>query len=75
MAGLRKICKLYGSMTVNGQEFVWDYANDEPVPKSEMPHGSERHARSERAKWAGAASTANQETSANRPLDTHNPTA
>jgi hypothetical protein len=48
------ICKMYGGMTVNGEKFVWDYAADEAVPESEMPVGSERHAQSERARWADA---------------------
>lgn len=51
MAGLRKICKLYGAMTIQGVRWVWDYANDEPVRESEMKPGSERHRASERAKW------------------------
>lgn len=56
MAGLRKICKLYGKMTVKSKDgkevrYVWDYAADEPVQEHEMPPGSERHAASERAKW------------------------
>ena len=56
VSGLRTICKMYGSMTINGKEFVWDYATDAPVPKDQMPHGSDRHAQSERAKWSHCAS-------------------
>lgn len=57
MAGLARICKMYGSMVVKGNDgkkitWVWDYANDKPVPESEMPFGSERHKASERAKYA-----------------------
>jgi hypothetical protein len=45
---------MYGGMTVsqNGRtvRYVWDYANEEPVREEEMSLGSERHAKSERAK-------------------------
>lgn len=51
MAGLRRICKLYGGMVVNGERYVWDYAADEPVLASEMPEGGERWKASEQAKW------------------------
>ena len=53
MGGIRKICKMYGGMKIQGKDYVWDYANDEPVPASEMPFGSERHAESEKARWLG----------------------
>ena len=36
MSGLRHICKQYGSIVINGVEWVWDYANDRPRVKSEM---------------------------------------
>jgi hypothetical protein len=49
MAGLRKICKLYGSIRINGTLYVWDYVKDEPVKESEMTK-DERMA-SERRKW------------------------
>lgn len=56
MAGLAKICKLYGSMTVQGADgtkvvWVWDYANDKPRLKSEMT--KEEIMASERAKYLG----------------------
>ena len=55
MAGLRRICKMLGAMTVSvrGQtiHYVWDYVADEPVPDTEMPVGSERWKASERARW------------------------
>lgn len=55
MSGLRRICKLYGGMTVNTRagtiRYVWDYAKDEPVTEREMPFGSDRHKASERARW------------------------
>lgn len=49
MSGLRRLCKLYGSMQIQGVMWVWDYANDKPVKKSEMTH--EQWCASERAKW------------------------
>lgn len=51
MAGLRRICRMYGGMIVQGVHWVWDYEAEEPVEETEMPFGSERHARSERAKY------------------------
>ena len=55
MGGLRRICKAYGGMTVSSGgktiHHVWDYANDEPVPDTEMPFGSDRHKASEKARW------------------------
>jgi hypothetical protein len=54
MAGLSKICKLYGGLTVkdsNGKSvrYVWDYIDDKAVPESEMT--KERWAASEKKKW------------------------
>jgi len=56
MAGLAKICKIYGSMTVTGTDgkrvvWVWDYANDKARLKSEMT--KEEIMASERAKYMG----------------------
>ena len=61
MSGLARICKMYGSMVVQGNDgkkitLVWDYANDKAVPEAEMPLGSERHKASERAKYSHFAS-------------------
>jgi hypothetical protein len=40
MAGLRRICRMYGGMAVssNGKtiNYVWDYANEEPIDKKLM---------------------------------------
>lgn len=47
MAGLRNICRMYGSMRVNDVTWVWDYAADEPVKQEEMPFGSDRWKASE----------------------------
>lgn len=56
MAGLAKICKIYGLMTVTGTDgkrvvWVWDYANDKARLKSEMT--KEEIMASERAKYMG----------------------
>ena len=48
MAGLRRICRMYGSMQVNDLTYIWDYVADEPVPESEIPKGSERRKASDR---------------------------
>lgn len=42
MAGLRRICKIYGSMKINGTLWLWDYAADEPVEAKDMPVGGKR---------------------------------
>lgn len=56
MAGLMRILKRHGAMTVsaNGEtiRYLWDYARDVPVTEAEMPEGSERWRESERVKWA-----------------------
>ena len=54
MAGLRRICKLYGGMKFKGAdgktvEWVWDYVRDEPRLKSDMD--KEARAASERRKY------------------------
>jgi len=54
MAGLARICKIYGSMKFvgnDGKEVIWlyDYARDEPRLKSEMT--KEEIAASEKAKY------------------------
>jgi hypothetical protein len=56
MAGLARICKMFGQMSVkdaNGKEVLWvyDYAKDKPRLKSEMT--KEEFALSEKAKWMG----------------------
>lgn len=55
MGGLAKICKLFGGIKVTSDgktvEHVWDYDHDEAVTKDEMPVGSDRWKRSEKAKW------------------------
>lgn len=57
MSGLVRVLRLHGAMTAidkNGRkvEWLWDYANEVPVTKEDMPKGSERRAASERARWA-----------------------
>lgn len=57
MSGLAKICKAYGSMKINGINFVWDYVEDRAVRESEMPKGSERWKESEAARWSSRMSS------------------
>ena len=54
MAGLARICKMYGSIEVsdaNGKKvtWIWDYANDKQRLKTEMT--KEEIMASEKAKW------------------------
>jgi hypothetical protein len=42
MAGLKNLCKMYGSMKINGVEWIWDYARDCAVLKSEMTKEQEK---------------------------------
>jgi major membrane immunogen (membrane-anchored lipoprotein) len=54
MAGLKNICKMYGSLKVTdkkGKSVMWlyDYEKDEPRLKSEMTKDEIKA--SERAKW------------------------
>lgn len=49
MAGLARLCKLYGSMKINGVVWVWDFAKDKPRIKSKMTQ--EELAQSEKIKW------------------------
>lgn len=51
MAGLARIAKMYGGMTVNGKKYLWDYAQNKAVPAEEMPLGSHRLILSEKARW------------------------
>lgn len=57
MAGLQKLCKAFGGMTVRGADgkqvkYVWDYAAGEAVTEDQMPFGSERHKVSEKARYS-----------------------
>ena len=54
MAGLQKLCKMYGQIDMtdeygNKVVWVWDYAKDEPRLKSEMT--KEEMKESEKAKY------------------------
>jgi hypothetical protein len=54
MAGIARICKIYGSVEVkdsNGNKVIWlwDYANNKPRLKTEMT--KDEIAASEKAKW------------------------
>lgn len=50
MAGLARICKLYGSMILGGETWLWDYVADVAVPEKDMPTGSERRKASDKAR-------------------------
>lgn len=50
MAGLQRICKMYGGMEINGKRFVWDYAENVAVPAAQMKPGSSRWKASEKAR-------------------------
>ena len=59
MAGLAKLCKMYGSMEVsdaNGKKvtWLWDYANDKARLKTQMTE--DEIMASEKAKWMGVKS-------------------
>lgn len=49
MSGLRRICRMYGSMEIQGVMYVWDYAKEKPVKKSEQT--KEEWAASEKRKY------------------------
>ena len=52
MAGLARVCKMYGGMVINGEKWAWDYAKDEAVKESELMADKERWAASEMVKYA-----------------------
>ena len=52
LRGLEKVCRLYGRMKCGNTMMVWDYDNEVAVKESEMPMGSDRWLRSEKAKWS-----------------------
>jgi len=49
MSGLRRICRMYGAIEIQGVIWVWDYVKEEPVKKSEQT--KEEWAASERRKY------------------------
>lgn len=54
MSGLQRLLKLYGQIDCKGEDgkkvtWLWDYANDKPMLKSEMT--KEQWMASEKAKW------------------------
>lgn len=49
MAGLAKICKLYGSIKINGVTWIYDYDNDKPRLQTDMTEDEVKA--SEKAKW------------------------
>ncbi len=50
MAGLAQLCKAHGSITINGERWFWDYANNCAVAEKDIPRGSDRRKASDRAK-------------------------
>lgn len=56
MAGLARICKIHGSITIKGVVWLYDYAQDKPRLKSEMTHDEIKA--SEQAKYAIITKTA-----------------
>ena len=46
------ICKAYGGMIINGERWLWDYAQDKPRRESEMK--AEEKEASERKKYMKA---------------------
>jgi hypothetical protein len=50
MAGLKKIARMFGGITINSKKYVYDYISDTVVPEDDMPFGSERDKKNERAK-------------------------
>lgn len=50
MAGLARICRMYGRMKVGNIMWVWDYHNEKPVKQEEMPDDSEAWKLSEKTK-------------------------
>jgi hypothetical protein len=50
MAGLANICKQFGSIKIQGIEWVWDYVQNKPRKKSEM--SKQEITASEKAKWS-----------------------
>lgn len=49
MSGLKRLCKMYGSIIIQGVEYYWDWVKDEAVIKSEI--SKEDFAASERKKY------------------------
>ena len=59
MGGLSKICKIHGSMKVNGVVWLWDYVNDKPRLKTEMTKNE--ILASEKAKWMNVKNELNKD--------------
>lgn len=49
MAGLARLCKMYGAMIISGERWVWDYVADAAVRAQDMT--PERRRASDKA-WA-----------------------
>lgn len=49
MTGLEKLCKVYGSIEIHGELWLWNYSKNKAVLKSEIT--KEEFRESEKAKW------------------------
>ena len=49
MGGLARICKQFGGIVINDEEFIYDYDQDKPVPKKGL--SKSEIARLEKVKW------------------------
>jgi hypothetical protein len=73
MNSLRKVCQLYAKLAAIREHgaappYVWDYAQDQPVPAPELRVSSQRHKASERAKWRARATLQQEASISHSPL-------
>ena len=56
MGGLRRLCKLYGRLKIQGVQWVWDYEKDEPRKASDLTKEQLRdiQIKREQVLWGGA---------------------
>jgi hypothetical protein len=71
MAGLQRICKLYGAMVIQGKRYVWDYARDIAVLESDMT--DEQRNESERTKWMEVKKRFHGEKPVQNPVENNTP--
>ena len=65
MAGIARICKLYGKMQIGDVMWVWDYHRDIALKEKEMT--KEQWKASEKAKWSLIKEQLNQQSQQNLP--------
>ena len=51
MGGLRRLCKLYGRLKIQGVQWVWDYEKDEPRKASDLTKEQLRDIQFKREEW------------------------